>query len=49
MPQPAEEGPIICPECGGELLYDREGACWVCDTCALEFDEEDWEIVDEEQ
>jgi ribosomal protein L37AE/L43A len=49
MVQPAEEGPIICPECGQELWYDDEAACWVCDTCGVEFSDEDWEIVDEEQ
>ncbi|MBN1483317.1 MAG: hypothetical protein JXA37_01220 [Chloroflexia bacterium] len=39
-----QENPT-CPECGGELWYDEDCDCWVCDECELEFyeDEEDWE------
>ena len=33
----------VCPDCGAELWYDEEGECWVCETCGIEFYEEDWE------
>lgn len=41
--------PDICPDCGEELWYDQEEGCWVCETCGIEFYEEDWEEEWEEE
>jgi len=38
--------PDICPDCGEELWYDEEEGCWVCETCGIEFYEEDWDEED---
>jgi len=37
-----EEKPV-CPDCGEELWYDEEEGCWVCETCNIEFYDEDWD------
>jgi ribosomal protein L37AE/L43A len=34
---------LVCPECGEELWYDEEEGCWVCETCSIEFYEDEWE------
>jgi ribosomal protein L37AE/L43A len=49
MRQPAEEEAPVCPECGEELWYDEEYECWVCDTCGMEFYEEDREEEEAEE
>ncbi len=46
------EEKMVCPECGGELWYDEEYECWVCDNCDLEFyedEDEDWDEEEEEE
>jgi ribosomal protein L37AE/L43A len=50
MNQPTPNQPeeaAVCPDCGGELWFDEEEDCWVCDECDLEFYEEEWEEYEE--
>lgn len=43
MSEAGEEYMLVCPECGEELWYDEEEGCWVCETCSIEFYEDEWE------
>ncbi len=48
MVEPAEEQPLICPECGKELWYDEEDEAWVCENCGVELYDE-WAEEEEGQ
>ena len=43
MGETGEELVEVCPDCGDQLWYNEEEGCWVCETCGIEFYEEDWE------
>lgn len=33
-----------CPECDGEVYWDKYDDCYVCDDCGCSFSREDWEL-----